>query len=248
MKGILFDIGEGTVHDGPGLRITVFLKGCPLRCRWCHSPEGQRSEPEKLRFPVGERLAGTVWKSEELADYLNGMKALLRSGGVTFSGGEPLQQPGFLSAVLDRLNGLHTILETSGVGETEAFLRLAAKVDFVHFGLKILHPLRAGEWTGQSSLSALKNLRMLDECGETPYCFRMPLLARVTDTEENLRGLMRLSGTLRHLKRIDFLPSNPLAGAKYAACGRIFDPGFDVRAKGKVPSWFRPAVPWRILK
>ena len=57
-RGLVFDISEGSIHDGPGLRITVFLKGCMLRCRWCHSPEGQSPEPEILHLPQGETPCG----------------------------------------------------------------------------------------------------------------------------------------------------------------------------------------------
>ena len=59
--GIVFDIKEFTVHDGPGLRTTVFLKGCPLACQWCHNPEGQSSQPQIIRSPAGNRLAGQTY-------------------------------------------------------------------------------------------------------------------------------------------------------------------------------------------
>jgi len=58
MNGIVFDLAEASIHDGPGLRVTVFLKGCPLRCRWCHSPEGQRPEPEPLHAAEATASAG----------------------------------------------------------------------------------------------------------------------------------------------------------------------------------------------
>ena len=77
MTGRVFDISEGTIHDGPGLRITVFMKGCPLRCKWCHSPEGQGTEPEILRFPgAPERLCGVDWEASGLAAHLAELAAL----------------------------------------------------------------------------------------------------------------------------------------------------------------------------
>ena len=67
LTGMVFDIREFTVHDGPGLRTTVFLKGCPLRCTWCHNPEGISPAPQLTRSPVGQRMAGRCYTSTELA-------------------------------------------------------------------------------------------------------------------------------------------------------------------------------------
>ncbi|HEX2999995.1 MAG TPA: 4Fe-4S cluster-binding domain-containing protein, partial [Armatimonadota bacterium] len=105
-KGIVFDINEFAVHDGPGLRTTVFLKGCPLRCCWCHNPEGISPAPQLLRGAGGERVAGKEYTSTELARLLNRQAEILRAGegGVTFSGGEPLRQAEFLAEVAAQLD------------------------------------------------------------------------------------------------------------------------------------------------
>ena len=96
MTGVVFDIRELTVHDGPGIRTTVFLKGCLLRCARRHNPEGLSSAPQLLRGALGDRLVGRSYTSKELAQALNGLTPLLRDiGGVTFSGGEPLMQAAF---------------------------------------------------------------------------------------------------------------------------------------------------------
>ena len=104
-SGIVFDIKEFTVHDGPGIRTTVSLKGCPLACMWCHNPESQSMQPQIICSPSGERLAGTEYSAEELAFLLNQPAELLRSneGGITFSGGEPLFQAEFVAEVIDLL-------------------------------------------------------------------------------------------------------------------------------------------------
>ena len=110
MQGIVFDITEFAVHDGPGLRTTVFLKGCPLRCAWCHNPEGLSAEPQVLRSAGGSRLAGRVYEAEELAELLRRQAPLLHGsgGGVTFSGGEPLAQAAFVAEVIDRLDHMNS--------------------------------------------------------------------------------------------------------------------------------------------
>ena len=250
MRGLVFDIAEGSIHDGPGLRTTVFLKGCPLRCKWCHSPEGQEDAPELLRLPgAGERVCGVVREAGELGRYLAERAALCGAGGgVTFSGGEPLRQAEFLLELLDRLTGIHTIVETSGFGDGGALLRVAAKVSRIHYGLKILDDAAARFWTGRGSRLILENLRRLEDSGLAEYHIRMPLIAGATDTAENLRALMELAGTLRKCRRIDFLPANPLAPAKYPACGRVFSPDCRDYRTGVVPEWFVPAVPWSILE
>jgi pyruvate formate lyase activating enzyme len=229
MQGLVFDIAEASIHDGPGLRITVFLKGCPLRCRWCHSPEGQSPAPELLTFPGGQRLAGEVWSPRKLAEYLLDKKDLL--DGVTFSGGEPLSQADFLLEVLDLTkNALPSIIDTSCHGDYQKLKTLAEKAESLHVGLKVLDNEKARHWTGQGSALILENIRRLDKECATPYCFRLPLIPNVTDSEENLTAVANLAKELKNLTSVDFLPYNPASGGKYAACGRAFDPGFDENA------------------
>ena len=99
MKGRVFEIREFTLHDGPGVRTTVFFKGCPLRCAWCHNPEGQSPEIEMMTRANGERVVcGKDWDADALAiELLKNADIMAQSGGgVTFSGGEPLDQAAFL--------------------------------------------------------------------------------------------------------------------------------------------------------
>ena len=249
MKGLVFDISEGTIHDGPGLRTTVFLKGCPLRCKWCHSPEGQGRSPEVLRLPgAGERLCGVEWDADALGEHLAELAALCgEAGGVTFSGGEPMLQPEFLLEVLTHLAGVHTVVETSGFCDGDVLLRVDAMVSRIHYGLKIVDDAAAEFWTGHGTRLILENLRKLDAEGSAEYHLRLPLIAGAVDAPENLRALEALSHTLRRCRRIDFLPANPLAPAKYAACGREFSSECRDCVTGHIPPWFRPAVPWSIL-
>ena len=229
MQGLVFDIAEASIHDGPGLRITVFLKGCPLRCKWCHSPEGQSPAPELLTFPGGQRLAGEVWSPRKLAEYLLDKKELL--DGVTFSGGEPLSQADFLLEVLDLTkSALPSIIDTSCHGDYQKLKALAEKAESLHVGLKVLDNEKARRWTGQGSALILENISRLDRECATPYCFRLPLIPNVTDSKENLTAVANLAKELKNLTSVDFLPYNPVTGGKYAACGRAFDPGFDENA------------------
>ena len=77
--GIVFDIKEFTIHDGPGIRTTVFMKGCPLSCTWCHNPEGQSMRPQIIRGLAGERLAGQEYTATQLASSFESTSGYLAS-------------------------------------------------------------------------------------------------------------------------------------------------------------------------
>ena len=226
--GIVFDVREFTVHDGPGVRTTVFLKGCPLRCGWCHNPESQRREPETMRGAAGERIAGREYDADELARLLNRQADVLRlgEGGVTFSGGEPLAQAGFVADVVDRLAGLHVVLDTSGYAAEESLRLVAGRSSLVYYDLKLIDPAAHRRHTGLDNAPILRNLRVLSEMG-VPFVARVPLVPGVTDTAANLSAIAETVSGLPGLQRVDLLPYNRAAGGKYAAVGREFRPSYD---------------------
>jgi pyruvate formate lyase activating enzyme len=227
-RGLVFDIREFTVHDGPGMRTTVFLKGCPLRCRWCHNPEGLVMAPTIMRSAVGERTVGRGYEADELAAILNGQAAILSAngGGVTFSGGEPLMQAAFVAEVIDRLQGLHVVLDTSGFAEADDFAAVVSRCDLVYFDVKLIDPVAHQRWTGQENGPILRNLASLQEL-QRPFVARVPLVPGVTDTIDNLEALARTLSLAPTLLEVQLLPYNRAAGGKYAACGMTFDPGYD---------------------
>lgn len=227
MRGIVFDIIEFAVHDGPGLRTTVFLKGCPLRCSWCHNPEGLHPAPQILTSAAGERLAGRVWEAAELATLLNRQADLLRpnGGGVTFSGGEPLAQYEFLLAVLARLDHLDVVLDTSGYALPEVYAEVVSHCALVYQDLKLVDPAAHVRWTGADNAWILANIAQLPRLG-VPFVLRVPLVPTVTDTPLNLRAIARLAEGLEGLVRVDLLPYHRAAGGKYSACGMDFVPDY----------------------
>jgi len=227
-SGIVFDIREFTLHDGPGVRTTVFLKGCPLTCTWCHNPEGMSRRPQLVRSAGGDRLVGRRYEAGELAGLLLAQAEILRAneGGVTFSGGEPLAQAPFVAAVIDRMSGVHVVLDTSGYGGRRAFLSLAERADLVLFDVKLVDPAAHARWTGRANRLILRNLDLLTELGR-PFVVRVPLVPGVTDTPENLKAIAAIVSGRASLVRVELLPYNRAAGGKYAACGMTFAPGFD---------------------
>jgi pyruvate formate lyase activating enzyme len=232
--GIVSDIREFTLHDGPGLRTTVFLKGCPLRCSWCHNPETQRSEPQTIESAGHRRVVGTRYEPDRLASLLNRQAPILQEiGGVTFSGGEPLAQAAFLCEVIEKLDGLHVVLDTSGYAEPEAFQRVAAMCNLVYFDLKLIDPELHLRYTGCDNAPILGNLRRLSGM-DVPFVVRVPLIPGVTDTSGNLAAIARTVQDLPGLLRVDLLPYNRAAGGKYASLGMTFQPGFDEAAEMRI--------------
>ncbi len=227
-SGIVFDIKEFTIHDGPGIRTTVFMKGCPLSCAWCHNPEGQSMQPQIIRGLAGDRLAGQTYSATGLAALLNRQADILRAneGGVTFSGGEPLLQAAFVAEVIDLLGGLHTLLDTSGFGSERDFATLLARCDMFFFDLKLIDPETHRRYTGRDNASILTNLRLLSASGK-PYVVRVPLVPGVTDTDENLTAIARIVQGLPGLTHVELLPYNRAAGSKYAFAGMEFKPDYD---------------------
>lgn len=271
MRGLIFDIKEFSVNDGDGVRTTVFLKGCPLRCIWCHNPEGLSPVPELYErhegcldcglcraacdhvdcAPFGRclhicpknlvRPVGRYWESEALAKKLLSQAPLFSQtgGGVTLSGGEPLLQADFCVALAEELRGrVHLAIETSGYAEHGDFVRVASLCDLVMMDLKLTDDAAHRRYTGVSNRRIVENAAWLRESG-IPHVFRTPLIPGITDTEENLRAISAFVGE----DRIELLPYNTLAAAKYASVHRTFTEQIDVTKRGEVDlSWFQNAI------
>ena len=226
--GIVFDIKEFAVHDGPGLRTTVFMKGCPLACSWCHNPESQWGQPQLMRGPNGTRLAGTLYTAEQLAGLLNKQATLLKAneGGITFSGGEPLMQASFVAEVIGLLGDMHIVLDTSGFGRERDFRLLLECSDLVYYDLKLIDPEAHMRYIGQDNGWILRNLQIMSAAG-VPFVIRVPLVPGVTDSDENLAAIAEKVAGLPGLQRVDLLSYNKAAGAKYEAAGMEFKPDYD---------------------
>ena len=247
-SGVVFDIKEFALYDGPGLRCTVFMKGCPLRCSWCHNPEGLATEPETMRTAAGERIVGRTYTAVEMAERLLRYRPVFDAvgGGVTFSGGEPLVQHEFVGAVMRLLKGrVNLLLQTSGYAPARVFMETAGLADMVFFDLKVAGPTLHKQYTGVDNEGILSNLAALNRSG-LPYRIRVPMIPGVTDTPENYAGLRDFIGKKLHpcnARGMDLLPYNPAAGGKYDAVGRRFAPGFDADKPEDIrPEWFRDLV------
>lgn len=255
MRGLIFDIKEFSTNDGEGVRTTVFFKGCPLRCIWCHNPEGLSPQPELYERregclscglcrqtcdheecrPYGRclhicpknlvRAVGRYYEAEALAARLLEQKKFFDTmgGGITLSGGEPLLQSDFCVALLSRLAGkINVALETSGYAAQADFVRVVSLCDFVMMDLKLMDGDAHRAYTGVGNEQILANAKWLRESG-IPHLFRTPLIPGVTDSEENLRAI----AAFVEGDRIELLPYNTLAAAKYDAVHRTFSDRID---------------------
>lgn len=239
-EGMVFDIKEFAIYDGPGVRCSVFLKGCPLRCLWCHNPEGIEPEMETAVSPAGVRTVGKRWSASALAEVLLEYSDTLKwsGGGITFTGGEPLFQPAFLFAVMARLKKrIDQLLETSGYAGQKEFSRMLTLADQVYFDLKLIDAEEHRAYTSRDNLPILENLRLLDQ-SDVPYRIRLPLIPGVTDRDENYRAAADfIRCELRrgdNFLGIDLLPYNRAAGGKYVTFGKRFSPGFDEQGENHI--------------
>ena len=256
MKGTIFSIEEFSTFDGPGMRCTVFLKGCPLRCQWCHNPEGQLFEPQIVRSPNGcidcgtcvrtgmteesiplcprhlLRKCGKDYTPESLIESLESNLSMLSmmGGGITFSGGEPLSQSDFVLACLKLLKGrIHRAVQTSGFCSSEVFREVLENTDYVLFDLKLMDSEKHRHYTGVGNRRILQNYRTLALSG-TEFITRIPLIPGVNDTAENLEATAQFMAACG-VKRIELLPYNKAAGAKYKSVGREYAVDFDGSAQ-----------------
>jgi pyruvate formate lyase activating enzyme len=266
--GLVFSIERFAVHDGPGIRVAVFLKGCPLRCLWCHSPESQASEPELLInsdrcivcgtcqptcehdaiVPTGDAF-DTIRErcdtcglcveacpsgARSIAGRWIDVPALMHeiqkdrifvdrsSGGVTFSGGEPLMQPRFVAEALATCQaaGLHTAIETSGYASAFA-IDVAARADLLLFDLKLYDEERHRRATGVSNRAILRNFARLAARRRATMRVRIPLVPGVNDDAENLDALGRVIAAAG-VTAVDVLPYHTAGIAKYHRLNRPY--------------------------
>lgn len=228
MKGLIFSVKRYSIHDGPGIRVTFFLKGCPLNCMWCHNPEGIFPFPETViqKNRVGEREfsnkedVGKYYTVETILEILDREKVFINQskGGITFSGGEPMLQSDFLLEALKacKTNGYHTAIDTSGYSSSENFKLIIPFTDLFLFDIKHLEEIKHLESTGVSNTGILDNYRLLLESGKD-IMVRIPVIPGFNDDPDHLERLkqfLKLTKT-GSLKRINLLPFHKIGSSKY---------------------------------
>ena len=273
----VFDIKRFALHDGPGIRTTAFLKGCPLSCTWCHNPEGLKPAPliwysdsqcircwqcvktcppGALTIPENENgplqydrekcihcgecvktcPSGALrWDSRqytvsELTDELLKDEIFHKSsgGGITISGGEPMNRPNFALKVLEacQAKGTHTAIETSLYAARETVDRFLPFVNLFLADLKLIDDETHRNCTGVGNKRIMENLAIIAQstaARSTPeqpgMIVRVPLIPGITDTEKNIAGIAQYVSGLEGNVPVELLNFNPLAESKYRSLG-----------------------------
>jgi len=213
MSGFISNIQRFTVHDGPGIRLTVFFQGCPLACWWCHNPECIRD------FHNQDHSGAKEFSEKQLLNEIQKELVFMdeSGGGVTFSGGEPLWQPDFLKKMLIacREEEIHTAVDTSGLTSQKVIESILDKPDLFLFDLKIIKDELHRKYTGVSNQVILRNLKILSKTHQN-VIIRIPLVPGITDTEENINDILQLLAGMPNLRKVNLLPYHGMAKSKYA--------------------------------
>ncbi|MDD4920706.1 MAG: glycyl-radical enzyme activating protein [Bacteroidales bacterium] len=221
-KGCIFDIRRYAIHDGPGIRLNVFFKGCPLHCQWCHNPEGQDPLPG-LIFNQSRCLGCRACKDYTLPqacpsgaletcgtwmDVDQVLQTALREklffdrsgGGITCTGGEPLMQPGFLVSLLAacREKGIHTAVDTCLFAPETVLLQVIPHTSLFLADLKVMDPALHKQYTGADNFTILSNLLVIARSG-VPFALRTPLIPGVNDTKAELEAMTAFALELQRL-------------------------------------------------
>jgi pyruvate formate lyase activating enzyme len=264
--GTIFAIKRYAIHDGPNLRTTVFFKGCPLSCIWCHNPEGLNPAigvvtsndkcigcgacveacPTKALTLSSEGIARetsrctldmecvrvcptlaheATGRETDVPTLMSELKKDIpfyeqSGGGVTFSGGEPLQQADFLLEILKACGkeNIHRAVDTCGYAPTETLLQIAEHTDLFLFDLKHMDSDEHQRVTGEPNEQILQNITALAQT-EAAIRVRFPLIPGINTDEKNVRATGAFIATLPGVNDIDLLPYHGAAKSKYDRLG-----------------------------
>ena len=295
--GTVFNIQKYSVHDGPGIRTIVFLKGCPLSCKWCSNPESQASHPQ-VAYNKGRCIGchrcikacehdaitvnedGTLSLDRSKCDVCKTLDCahacpaqgmiiygenktvdqILKEvekdalfyarsgGGLTLSGGEPLQQGDFCLSILEEAEhrAVHTAMESCGQAPEETILAACGKLDYLLFDIKHLDSEAHKKATGMGNERILRNLAAVRSAyPHLPIHLRTPLIPGINDDEELIRRIVELARSMDAV-HYELLPYHRMGEQKYRFLGREYpyggpaqvDAGILARLRGVVEEVF----------
>ncbi len=273
MTGLVLKIERASIHDGQGLRTVLFLKGCPLRCSWCSTPESQSPLPERgydkdrcegcgrciLACPEGalsrvdgrdgirrdadkcrnlfkcvdecptgaSKRYGVYMSVQDVIDEISKDEVFFfhSGGGITISGGEPLNQPRFTEAVLKECKklGIHTAIESCLYAPWDSLSMILPWLDLLYVDMKLMDSDLHKEWTGVHNGLILENLRKIDALDlNIEIIGRVPMIPGVTDSDKNLADTARFARSIKQIKHIELLPYHRLGTGTYKHLGREY--------------------------
>lgn len=237
VTGKLVSIQRCSVHDGPGIRTTVFFKGCQLHCPWCHNPESISFDNEEFFYPdkcikcgqcrqgcyAGARVkcGMDVTVGDVISEVRQDKPYYREDGGITLSGGEPLCQIDFAEALLDecRKEGIGTALESNLCVKKEFISRIIPKIDILMTDCKLFDGELHKKWTGMTNTQAKENYRLVSEAG-IPIIMRTPVITGINDSVEEISRIAELAASLKSLRYYELLSYHPLGVSKSIALGK----------------------------
>ncbi len=221
--GVVLRIERCSIHDGSGFRTVVFLKGCPLRCQWCSTPEGLSFEIECTEHVT----YGKLMTVEEVMKEVRKDTAFFfhSGGGMTLSGGEILVQPDFTLALLQECKRecINTAIETSFFAPWAVIRTILPYVNTAFVDIKFFNRERHIQYCGADNQVILDNLLQTNDI-EKPFrlIIRVPIIPGINDMEEELEQIGRFCSKLRHLQHVQLLPYHRLGAETYKRLGRPY--------------------------
>lgn len=222
--GIVLRMERSSVHDGSGFRTVVFLKGCPLCCQWCSTPESQSFMIEKTKSGA---YYGQVMTVEEVMKEIrkDALFYFHSGGGVTLSGGEMLAQSDFSLAILKNAKheGINTAIETCFFAPWENIRTILPYVNTAFVDLKLMDEEMHKRYCGASNDRILQNLLATNDAGGNfRLVVRIPILPGINDSEKELHSMGAFCAQLNRLDHVQLLPYHKLGTATYQKLGRDY--------------------------
>ncbi len=216
MKGYIHSTESFGSVDGPGIRFIIFLRGCAMRCQYCHNPDTWAKGVECDAVETDELLD----RACRYSSYWG------QRGGITVSGGEALLQTDFVTELFEKAKarGIGTCLDTAAQPFTRSepfiskFDRLMEVTDTVLLDIKHIDSEAHRRLTGHPNTNILDCARHLDEL-HVPIWIRHVLVPGITDGEDDLRRLRAFIGTLHNVERVEVLPYHTLGTFKWRELG-----------------------------
>jgi len=229
------NIQRFSLSDGPGIRTTVFLQGCNMRCAWCHNPETIPLKPVELFYRekcigCGKCAEGCTAGARVMSSHAMTVDEVMREirqdklyydesgGGVTVSGGEPSLQADFVCALAEACHaeGIKIAVETNMSlpwAQLEPMLR---KMDLIMCDIKVNATVEHKKFTGLDNQSIFNSIGRASRLG-IPIIVRTPLIPGATDAPENLKPIAEYIAKMDNILRYELLNFNPLGGSKHEA-------------------------------
>lgn len=223
--GRIFNIQRFSVHDGPGIRTIVFLKGCAFRCRWCCNPESQSFEIQTMNIDGKTKTEGQDISVREVMDTVLKDRPYYRrsGGGLTLSGGESLLQPEFAVALLRtaKNNGINTAIESTGFASFDVIERFLPYLDLFLMDIKHINSQKHKEFVGRPNELVLENAKKIAQKAKN-LIIRVPVIPTFNDTKEEILDIAKFASSLENVKNIHLLPYHRLGADKYKWLGREY--------------------------